>query len=487
MRLPYRNKKVTLWVLFAIIVVTMFLFKFTELRPNCLFKLDATNDLASQMVRVEKYVTDDNQRVYSYNREMPLIFIGGVPRSGTTLMRAMLDAHPDVRCGQETRVIPRILQLRSHWLKSEKESLRLQEAGITKEVMNSAIAQFCLEIIAKHGEPAPRLCNKDPLTLKMGSYVIELFPNAKFLFMVRDGRATVHSIISRKVTITGFDLASYRQCMQKWNHAIELMHEQCRDIGKERCMMVYYEQLVLHPEEWMRKILKFLDVPWNDAVLHHEEFINKPNGVPLSKVERSSDQVIKPVNLEALSKWVDQIPGDVVHDMANIAPMLSVLGYDPYANPPDYGKPDAWVQDNTSKLKANRMLWESKAKQVLQMDTNPDEDNTNNNNNNNIEDNAIDNNNNNINKIMPQQQQHEEQQEEQEQQDLEQVREQEQEQERKKSQLLQPKQKPKDVITIKQLTSNSNSNNNHNNNIDNNSKKKSNNNGKQYVGAVEDT
>jgi hypothetical protein len=38
------------------------------------------------------------------------------------------------RCGQETRVIPRILQLRSHWMKSEKESMRLQEAGISKEV-----------------------------------------------------------------------------------------------------------------------------------------------------------------------------------------------------------------------------------------------------------------------------------------------------------------------------------------------------------------
>lgn len=48
-------------------------------------------------------------------------------------------------------------------------------------------------------------------------------------------------------------------------------------------LKVYYEQLVLHPEEWMRKILKFLDVPWNDSVLHHEEFINKPNGVSLSK------------------------------------------------------------------------------------------------------------------------------------------------------------------------------------------------------------
>lgn len=55
----------------------------------------------------------------------------------------------------------------------------------------------------KHGEPAPRLCNKDPLTLKHGDYLIELFPNLKFIFMVRDGRATVHSIISRKVRTIG--------------------------------------------------------------------------------------------------------------------------------------------------------------------------------------------------------------------------------------------------------------------------------------------
>ncbi|XP_067639343.1 protein-tyrosine sulfotransferase isoform X1 [Eurosta solidaginis] len=365
MRLQYRNKKATLWAMLAVVVVTMFFFKFTEYAPTCFFRNEVAD--GSLMVHEEKYVMAEDQKTYSYGREMPLIFIGGVPRSGTTLMRAMLDAHPDVRCGQETRVIPRILQLRSHWMKSEKESMRLMEAGITKEVMNSAIAQFCLEIIAKHGEPAPRLCNKDPLTLKMGSYVIELFPNAKFLFMVRDGRATVHSIISRHVTITGFDLTSYRQCMRKWNAAIEVMHNQCKEIGKERCMMVYYEQLVLHPEEWMRKILQFLDVPWNDAVLHHEEFINKPNGVPLSKVERSSDQVIKPVNLEALSKWVGNIPDNVVRDMADIAPMLSILGYDPYANPPDYGKPDAWVQDNTFKVKANQQLWENKARNELHL------------------------------------------------------------------------------------------------------------------------
>ncbi|CAO1409341.1 unnamed protein product [Diamesa serratosioi] len=369
MRLVTRNRRTVLFGVLCLISLLMVVFKFNEFRPMCLEP--------GSMVREEKYVEGTDHKSYVYHRNMPLIFIGGVPRSGTTLMRAMLDAHPEVRCGQETRVIPRILQLRSHWMKSEKESMRLEEAGIGKEVLNSAIAQFCLEIIAKHGDPAPRLCNKDPLTLKMGSYVVELFPNAKFLFMVRDGRATVHSIISRKVTITGFDLTNHRQCMSKWNQAIQTMHEQCQEIGKEGCMMVFYEQLVLHPEEWMRKILKFLDIPWNASVLHHEEYINKQNGVALSKVERSSDQVIKPVNLEALNKWVGAFPEDVVRDMADIAPMLSVLGYDPYANPPQYGNPDSFVKDNTNKLKSNSKLWDHKVKQLLKREDEENEDDDN--------------------------------------------------------------------------------------------------------------
>ncbi|CAH2074798.1 unnamed protein product, partial [Iphiclides podalirius] len=269
-------------------------------------------------------------------RELPLIFIGGVPRSGTTLMRAMLDAHPDVRCGQETRVVPRILQMRQHWMRSQKESMRLEQAGVSKEVLDNAIAAFCLEVIVRHGEPAPRLCNKDPLVLKMGTYVLELFPNAKFLFMVRDGRATVHSIISRKVTITGFDLSSYRQCLTKWNHAVDLMHQQCKLLGPAQCLLVRYESLVLAPAATMRRVLAFLQLPWHDAVLHHERYINQPNGVALSNVERSSDQVVRPVNLDALDKWVGQLPADVRADMAELAPMLSVLGYDPWANPPRY-------------------------------------------------------------------------------------------------------------------------------------------------------
>lgn len=287
---------------------------------------------------------------YRYGKAMPLIFVGGVPRSGTTLMRAMLDAHPEVRCGEETRIIPRVLAMRQAWSKSGREKVRLDEAGVTDEVLDAAMQAFILEVIAKHGEPARVLCNKDPFTLKSSVYLSRLFPNSKFLLMVRDGRASVHSMITRKVTIAGFDLSSYRDCLTKWNKAIEVMYAQCMEVGKDKCLPVYYEQLVLHPRRSLKFILDFLGIAWSDAVLHHEDLIGKPGGVSLSKIERSTDQVIKPVNLEALSKWTGHIPGDVVRDMAQIAPMLARLGYDPYANPPNYGNPDPIVINNTHRV-----------------------------------------------------------------------------------------------------------------------------------------
>ena len=50
-----------------------------------------------------------------------------------------------------------------------------------------------------------------------------------------------------------------------------------------------YEQLVLHPEKEMQRLLTFLDIPWDSSVLRHEELIGSE--IKLSNVERSSDQV----------------------------------------------------------------------------------------------------------------------------------------------------------------------------------------------------
>ncbi|XP_065143609.1 tyrosylprotein sulfotransferase 1, like [Paramisgurnus dabryanus] len=314
--------------------------------PN--FRSGSAQHTWSANLHAGRNLSDPSQLPEEYNEETPLIFVGGVPRSGTTLMRAMLDAHPLVRCGEETRVIPRLLAMQATWSHSARERLRLDEAGVTDEVLDSAVRAFLLEIIVGHGEPAPRLCNKDPFALKSLSYLSKLFPRAKFILMLRDGRATVHSMISRKVTITGFDLTSYRDCLVKWNRAVEVMYDQCLAAAHGNCLPVHYEQLVLYPDKVMGKLLQFLDLPWDSSVLHHEQLIGKAGGVSLSKVELSTDQVVKPVNTEALSKWVGKIPADVVSDMASLAPMLSRLGYDPLANPPNYNKPGLLFLNNNN-------------------------------------------------------------------------------------------------------------------------------------------
>jgi hypothetical protein len=83
------------------------------------------------------------------------------------------------------------------------------------------------------------------------------------------------------------------------------------------------------------------------------------------RVERSSDQVIKPVNLEALTKWRHSFPDDVLRDMGKLAPMLKVLGYDPNDNEPKYGSPDAIVVENTNDIKKNKAEWNKRIEEAL--------------------------------------------------------------------------------------------------------------------------
>merc|ERR1711874_159892 len=304
------------------------------------------------------------EHVYNSQKDT-FIFIGGHPRSGTTLVRAMLDAHPSIRCGEETRIIPRLLQLRESWVRSDRERHRLLQGGVTNKVIDAAVSSFILEAIVQHGEPAQRLCNKDPLALKSGTYLSQLFPKSKFLFVVRDGRAVAHSVVTRKITITGYELNNPRQILERWNSMVQMMDSQCTEMGRDRCLIVYYEQVVLHPTRWMNIILDFIDIPWNEMVLHHQDFINKPGGVSVSNAERSSDQIVKPVNAEALSKWVGTFPNDLVEDMADVAPMLSKLGYDPSMNPPFYGSPDNEVVNNTRNLADHKDFWEIRSKQLI--------------------------------------------------------------------------------------------------------------------------
>lgn len=68
-------------------------------------------------------------------------------------------------------------------------------------------------------------------------------------------------------------------------------------------------------------------------------------------------KVIKPINLEALTKWVGNLPEDVLEEIDEIAPMLKVLGYDTKKTFVSYGQPDPEVLQITNDLKKNENFW----------------------------------------------------------------------------------------------------------------------------------
>nr|KAG5707046.1 hypothetical protein BaRGS_019651 [Batillaria attramentaria] len=276
------TKRKVLYICVMVSLVATFYAAFSDSCPKLSVAVGDESDSVNAQENV-RYIYDENKRRIAYGDDAELIFVGGMPRSGTTLMRVMLDAHPEVRCGEETRVVPRILGLRTTIERSQLEKARLKEAGVTDEVLDSAVRAFILEVIAKHGKAAPRLCNKDPFTLRSSVYLSQQFPKSKFILMLRDGRAVVHSIITRNVSISGFNLQSYEDCLIKWNMAVSKMYSSCQRVGPTRCLPVYYEQLVLHPKVWLERILRFLDLPWSEAVLHHEDFIGRGGEISLSK------------------------------------------------------------------------------------------------------------------------------------------------------------------------------------------------------------
>ncbi|KAK4471798.1 hypothetical protein MN116_005194 [Schistosoma mekongi] len=277
-----------------------------------------------------------------------IIFIGGYPRSGTTLMRVLLDVHPMIRCGPETRVIPKLLDFRTHWDKG-RESERLRAAGLYPDAIDSAVRSFILSLIKNAGESSPVLCNKDPLSFIHLEYMANIFPEAKFIHMVRDGRAVINSLVKRNVTIRGAPV-EVEDRFSAWEIRTSQFLKGCNAIGSERCVTIKYESLVLQPTEVLRTLFKFLDLPWDPVVLHHEKAINQKT---LSKFEPSTSQVVHPIHLASLTSWASNesvLPESFISSIHRDSDVLKTLGYAELGVPPNYGTPENQIANITDYL-----------------------------------------------------------------------------------------------------------------------------------------
>lgn len=120
--------KLILSFLFLSCLVSIFFFDF-----NSLFKFKKTLE------------TDSSS-------SSSIIFIGGVPRSGTTLLRAILDTDPKIKCGLETRVIPNFLEILDNFLNRKINYFK-------KEIIDKAAINFISNFNSARIIRSERLCN----------------------------------------------------------------------------------------------------------------------------------------------------------------------------------------------------------------------------------------------------------------------------------------------------------------------------------------
>jgi len=251
-------------------------------------------------------------------------FIIGSGRSGTTLLMAILTSHPDLFVSPESKVMGRLVrscqslnflpwrQL-SRLIVSQFEARRkfdlwqVNVAGFYDELLSlrkrerslaKALDMFyCYCGRQKKGE-FRMWGDKSPLnTLNLG-WIHEVFPQAKFIHIIRDGRDVVSSMLIKGDTPAGRDIEI---ACRRWNQSIELAQRFGKMKGKQY-VELRYEELVSHPELAVKRICQFLSVDYQPGMLHHQA----RQELLLTKLKHHRN-VRKPVNPDSIGKWKNRL------------------------------------------------------------------------------------------------------------------------------------------------------------------------------------
>ena len=258
--------------------------------------------------------------------EPDFIFVGGAGRSGTTLFRAMLHAHPRIHCGPEAKLVSTLCRQRGIWMQGMGRDLA--EAGVTQELMDRSVRSFLETLLRGLAPEGVRVAEKTPHNLLYTAFLGQIFPKARFIHVIRDGRSVASSLV-RQAWIdpaTGKPLAYCQDIPNAatyWREIVSSVRQQAPAVPG-RYLEVRYERLVTEPEAVMREVLAFLGEAWAPAVLEHQR-----SDLALSALESSTEAVKSAVNTGALAKWKKNLSKGELAQVRKVAgELLTELGYD---------------------------------------------------------------------------------------------------------------------------------------------------------------
>ena len=229
----------------------------------------------------------------AYRSDKP-VFIVGMPRSGTSLVEQIVASHPLVHGAGELDFLYRVLSGAFGMLNSTEDDFpgSLDGLSIAKA---DGLAQIYLEPLIALNPAAARITDKMPLNFVHLGLIALLLPDARVIHCRRDPLDTCLSCYMTpfnggndfKYTLSslGHFYRQYERLMAHWKQVLDLP-----------ILDVSYEQVIADPEGQSRKMIEFLDLPWDDRCLSFHE-TRRPVGTA------SVQQVRRPIYQSSVERF----------------------------------------------------------------------------------------------------------------------------------------------------------------------------------------
>jgi hypothetical protein len=235
----------------------------------------------------------------SASAEAP-IFVVGTGRSGTTLMRQMLDAHPRIHVTHEASpyfylsLAPRGLPIETfleryfdtfsfRWLRIDPTAVRAELPSDSGRAVRPVDAVRAVLKAKARRRGKPRWGEKDPLLVMSLDRIFREFAEPRVIHLVRDPRATVQSLTRMPWSSESLLLNSVFCRIQL---ALLSAHA-------DRILEVRLEDLLADPRSVMRSVLDFVGEPWDEAVLDHVHHASRDDVAPLPWYRTATEQPLQ--------------------------------------------------------------------------------------------------------------------------------------------------------------------------------------------------
>ncbi len=269
----------------------------------------------------------------SYQSNAKAFVIGGCARSGTTLIRVILDTHSQICCGPEGDFFMRPL------MPGDREEIEeyARRFDFTVPEVEELIsntkshAEFIDRFSAIYAERNQKefWAAKGPRFIYRIDYIFKHFPNARFIHMIRDGRDVVCSLQThpRYRIVDGERVKTnirrpIEECVERWIKDTRVGMAYRND---PRYCEVRYEDIVNDSEPVLRKLFAFLEVDWEDDVLRFHEVETASRDA--SKFPQNPEAT-KPVYHSAIGRWKTDLSKDEIdYVLKHAGPLLQELQY----------------------------------------------------------------------------------------------------------------------------------------------------------------